>query len=886
MPQSSAAVSSFGSKVFHILLLALCYACIGRLSVLLAIPPGYATAIFPPAGIALVVMLLFGRYCAPGIFLGSLLLNLWIGFDSGSDIVAGLPIAFGAATGATLQALLALYLVRRYVTAPDELIRDTDIILFLLLAGPLACVVNASFGVSSLYYAGALNSAGIAYAWVTWWVGDSLGVLVSAPLLFILLAPGRGVWRQRRWAVGLPLVMLSVGLMWMFITFSSWEVRQRQFEFNEDVNITHEQLGSRLERTVLALGALERFFSYSANVSRGEFKGYADFFLSSSSDDDVRGLSWNRYLRQSQRSEFEQTLQQDVGQPFIFDFTAQREKQRSAEAEHYVVVEYIEPLAGNEAVIGLNILSNPVRLAAIFSALDSGQLSVSEKINLLQSNEDAVLLFFPVYSVPALDEAQRREHIAGFVTAVLAFKPLIENLLTEKDSSMLEMRLTDVSNNNALLYQTAALPQSTPLQLEQSLNITVGGRQWQAQYWLSAEYKSLNSDFLAFYVLTIGLLFTSILGAFLLVVTGRAHYIGQLVTKRSAELKGVLDNAIDAILTFDSKGNIESVNPAGEKLTQYPATQLINKSVQMILPKLELDPLVESELHNSPLNARFDSTVMRQDTAAIPVEVALSKMEFNGESRFTVILRDLTERHEAEKIKDDIISTVSHELRTPLTSIMGSLGLVSSGVTGPLPQKAAELVSLAMQNSQRLTMLVNDILELSKHQTENYQLAQEPIALETFLTKAINLNAGYASQYDVKLVLQQVPTDMVISGDEVKLMQVMANLLSNAIKYSPRHGCVTVFTAISAPQFVDIAVQDQGNGIPLAFQQQVFQRFSQADSTDTRRVGGTGLGLAIAKIIVEKHQGKIWFETVEGKGCTFFIRLPLYQHVAAMPLPG
>jgi PAS domain S-box-containing protein len=869
MSENSLTLPTYRNHVMCILLLALCYAVVGRLSVLLAIPPGYATAIFPPAGIALVVLLLFGRRLAPGVFLGSFLLNIWIGHDSGADFIAGLPIAVGAATGAMLQALLACFLVRRFVQAPDELTRDTDIILFLLLAGPVACIVNASIGVGSLYLSNALAIDGVAYAWFTWWVGDSLGVLVSSPLLLIMLAPSRGVWRKRRWAVGLPLLLLSMALIWMFIKFSSWEVQQRQFEFREDVKITQEQLESRISRNTMALGALERFFSYSNYVSQKEFHGYANFFLQK--DNEVKALSWNRYLTAEQRPLYEAQLQ-SAGVAHIFNLDTKPAP--ATVAEQYVVVEYIEPLAANSSVIGLNILPEPRRQSALLKARDSAELTATAGISLAQSGESAVLLFYPVYRQDATTVELRRQHIMGYITGVLAFQPLLESLLAANEGLTLEIRLSDLTDNGKVLYQSAALPRQFEPAFTQLFELNVGSRQWQIQYWPSEQHSDHNSDLLAFGVLTVGLLFTSILGAFLLVITGRAHHISQLVTQRSAELKGVLDNAIDTILTFDAKGRIDSINPAGERLLHYHRSSLLNQPVQLILPELEHQKYLAAD--DDAIQVRFDSFAKRSDDSTFAVEVALSKMAINGASRFTVILRDLTERHKAEKLKDDIISTVSHELRTPLTSILGSLGIVKSGVMGVLPEKAAELIDLAEQNSQRLTMLINDILELNKHQAEDYSQVLQPIALEAFLQKALALNAGYASRYAVELVLQSPSEPFVIAGDEIKLMQVMSNLLSNAIKYSPKQGVVTLSVQRHDQQYVDIAVQDHGNGIPEAFQSQVFQRFSQADSTDTRRVGGSGLGLAIAKIIVEKHHGQIWFQTAAKQGTTFFVRLPLH----------
>lgn len=857
--------------LIHILLLALSYAVVGRLFVLLAIPPGYATAIFPSAGLAIVAVILFGLRIVPGVFFGSLLLNLWIGFDNATPFTDVLPIAIGVATGATLQTMLALALVHYFVRMPKELTRDTDIIKFLILAGPVACTINASFGIGSLYLNDALAADAISYSWFTWWVGDSLGVLVGAPLVFILLAPAVGMWRKRRFSVGLPLVIMSAGLIWLFVTFSAWEVRQREFQFNEKVQLSQEKLVSRLELNSVALGAFERFFSYSSRVTREEFQGYAGFFLEQ--DKDIRALSWNRYVKHSERAAFESELQQSVGVPHIFNLGNDKATP-AAEAGHYVVVEYIEPATINGAIIGLNVLANPARERALWQARDSAKVTASSRIILAQTGEAGVLVFHPVYNGRHQTLAQRRESLLGFVTGVIALKPLLDSVLATSEATGLELSLTDISDTPTLLYQSAPIPDMASHQLTENIRLQYGGRDWQLTYWLAADHVFANSDFLAFGVLAIGLLFTGILGAFLLVVTGRAHHINQLVAQRSAELKGVLDNALDTILTFDTKGVVTSINPAGEQLLHRSRNDILSQPVQRILPELKHETYLNAA-DDAPVNARFDTVAVRADGVIIPVELALSKMEINGAEYFTVIMHDLIERNKAETLKDDIISTVSHELRTPLTSIVGSLSLVNSGVIGSLPEKASKLISLAEQNAQRLTTLINDILELSKHQADNFSLDLAPLPLAHFLSSAIDLNAGYASQYRVKLYLEPVEPSLTVLADEAKLMQVFSNLLSNAIKYSPTDGTVSIKCNLHDVKSVDIAVTDHGNGIPNEFHQFVFRRFSQADSTDTRRVGGSGLGLSIAKIIVDKHQGEIWFDTEQGKGTTFYVRLPL-----------
>ena len=248
----------------------------------------------------------------------------------------------------------------------------------------------------------------------------------------------------------------------------------------------------------------------------------------------------------------------------------------------------------------------------------------------------------------------------------------------------------------------------------------------------------------------------------------------------------------------------------------------------------------------------------------------------NGTStRMVGVIQDITERKRLERLKDEFVSSVSHELRTPLTSIKGSLGLLVGGAVDKTTDEAAGMLQIAHENSERLLILINDLLDMDKIQAGKLDLHLEKVDLAELINKALQAHLGYADKYGVLLASNaQTFPSLEFSGDEHRLLQILSNLISNAIKFSPRGEIVTLEAAVE-DDTLQISVNDHGPGIPQAFKSEIFKPFSQADASDTRQRGGTGLGLAITKRLVELHGGSIEFESQPGQGTVFNIRLPL-----------
>lgn len=344
--------------------------------------------------------------------------------------------------------------------------------------------------------------------------------------------------------------------------------------------------------------------------------------------------------------------------------------------------------------------------------------------------------------------------------------------------------------------------------------------------------------------------------------------------------QAILDNMVDGIITIDRVGNIDSFNPAAEHIFGYAADEVLGRNVKILMPSPYRDAH-DTYLHNyqSSRVARIigigrEVEGQRKDGSLFPMELTVSEISRQGAPFYVGMVRDITERKRVERMKNEFVSTVSHELRTPLTSISGALGLISSGTLGDLSTQAKQMLHIAHKNSQRLTHLINDLLDIEKLAAGKMHFDLQQQALMPVIEQAIEANRPYGTERGVSLVLKAEPAEHKVLVDTYRLIQVLSNLLSNAIKYSPADDTVEIEVQ-ARRDTVRVSVYDRGPGIPPEFQPRIFEKFAQADSSDTRQKGGTGLGLAISKELIGRMGGHIDFATGGERGTVFYFELPL-----------
>ncbi|MBZ9853671.1 response regulator [Mesorhizobium sp. CA13] len=334
----------------------------------------------------------------------------------------------------------------------------------------------------------------------------------------------------------------------------------------------------------------------------------------------------------------------------------------------------------------------------------------------------------------------------------------------------------------------------------------------------------------------------------------------------------------DCLNVKDVNGRFVVANPATAEMMRAASVEdLIGKTDFDFYPKEVAEGFREDET-----GALEAGQTLRIDQPALFPDgrqgwLYTLKAPFRDEAgRITGVItynRDITEQKRNAQLKNDFISTVSHELRTPLTSIRGSLGLIAAGVAGELPPKAANLVNIAHNNSERLVLLINDILDMEKIESGVVAFRIKQMAVRPVLEQAIAASSNYMAENRIRIVLVDDAPRAEANIDPDRLHQVMANLLSNAIKFSDPGGTVMVKLERRDRDMLRISVVDQGAGIPEAFRSRIFGKFEQADASSTRKKGGTGLGLSIVKTIMEKLGGGVSFETEEGKGTSFHVDL-------------
>ncbi|MGK9066868.1 CHASE domain-containing protein [Stutzerimonas chloritidismutans] len=712
-----------------------------------------------------------------------------------------------------------------------------------------------------------------------------------------------------QWRNSIAWVVLGVTLLVQLMIFNHLQLdeeraAERQFDFL--VEKTSEAIGKRLiDHEQILLGAAG-LFDATDEVTRAQWRTYNERLSLAEHYPGIQGVGFAQAVRPQELAEHERQVKAE-GYP---DY--QVHPIHTGATLHTPVV-YLEPFrARNLAAFGYDMFSEPVRQQAMRRAAETGRPRLTGKVTLRQEThgkvQAGVLMYVPIYQrgVSADTAEARLQALRGFVYSPYRMDDLMYGILGAADTNLsLQIYAGTNKTPDQLIFASLDRTGAQPAEYQKVVQLDLYGQTW------TLHIESLP-EFEAFYHSNDALVLGGCLGLSLLLFfltsslalgRSRAEALAREMTDHIRENRRALQLSEER-LSLALKGSNDGVwdlhlaagtfyaSPRAWHMLGYRPGELQAdlKLWERVMVPEDL-PRARAQLAQTMLSDvdHFTTELRFQHKAghALPVLVRgyIQRNQDGQALRISGTSMDLTEHKRIEQMKDEFVSTVSHELRTPLTSISGALGLVTGGAMGEVPPPMLQMLDIAHRNSLRLGHLINDLLDMEKIAAGKMTFDMREHSLRRLLEEALASNQAFATHLGVDCVLDDAP-DLRVWVDGLRLQQVLSNFLSNAIKYTPEGGQVTLHCSQTEGGQVRINVTDQGPGIPEGFQNRIFEKFAQADASDSRQKGGTGLGLAITKEFIERMGGRVGFDTQVGHGTTFWCELPIIETSTTGPDQG
>jgi diguanylate cyclase (GGDEF)-like protein/PAS domain S-box-containing protein len=613
----------------------------------LALPAGYALPLFPPAGVGLALATAGGMRVLPAVFIGAALAALPLHLNNpalsqGAALVATLT----AGVGALLQAWLGARQFRRHMRPAID--SGHDVMAFFLLT-PVICLSSATVSVPVLYALHAFDEVAQLRFWFAWWAGDTLGVLLAAPLCWIICGSPRRLWRRRAPLVALPLLIASAAVVTIYRLSQGWEHDQHMQPYRLKAQQTADMLQAEFNEHVRFVGTFARTLADTEHIlARDKFAriaaGYAD------GRPEIQGVNWAVPVLDSERAGFEDWVRRTLDPAFdgILDMDDRGGLLSAAQRERYLPVLYIWPQE-NKAVRGVDFLAAPGRAAVAARAMASRAPVASEPFTLLVTPELGISLLRAVGEGPGPP--------AGVLIFVLNAERLLQQAIARSGFGGFRAAMVDVTDGAGL---PVAGSMGQPQRDDYRVSLAFAGRSYELTFRPTMAYIDTETGAGSWLVLSAGLLMTGMLGALMLLISGERAVIEEQVADRTARLRdrearleAILDNAADAIITADASGILVSANAATARLFGYPPQHLLGLSFGALVPKAATGAGGDAgaELARLATAPPEDCVLEGRDARgdAVPLSISVAPVLMGREAFFVCILRDLTEQQRSQE---------------------------------------------------------------------------------------------------------------------------------------------------------------------------------------------------------------------------------------------
>jgi len=690
------------------------------------------------------------------------------------------------------------------------------------------------------------------------------------------------------------ILMSGVGLTLLAFYFSmTWEKRAQQLLFQHRVDGIVATLNKELSINIEVLLGLNSLFQSSQHVDREEFRIYTLSKLARY--DTIHALEWAPRITANERASHEQQARSDGLDNYVITQGSRAGTMVAADKrDNYYPVYYVEPLTGNEIVIGFDLASNSERLALLQQSAASGEVRATSGIQLIQGDL-GILIAAPLFKQ---DESGQ---LLGFTLGVYRIARIIRQVfkLAHIDSSEFRMKIWDSTlvEKPQLLFSTTDGGFTKGARVH-TAQLAVAGRNWTISVMPSPDYINREITVGPWAVLVAGLLLSLLLTQYVRVLRYREAKVSYLVEQRTQALElserttnTIVDSAVTAVITIDKYGTVQRFNPAAEKIFGYASHEVVGNNVKMLMPEpyhSEHDGYLDNYQQTSDakiIGIGREVSGRRKDGVVFPMLLAVGEAKVDSDPIYVGTVLDITLQKEAEQAlinaknsaeranrqKSEFLNMMSHELRTPLTVILGYLPILKKADALPPPDLIAQMATDIDASGQHLLTLINDLLDLSKIESGSMTLVKEPVVASDAVASVIAKLWKSAEQKGIELYNNAKELQMYV--DPFRLQQILINLIGNAIKFT-QQGSISIETK-EMPGFVEITVVDTGSGIAEDDLAVVFEKFRQIDSSSTRSRGGSGLGLAITRQLVELHGGKIMVSSRLGEGSRFSFTIPV-----------
>lgn len=700
------------------LLLILVYIVTGKLGLMLALPPGYASAIFPPAGIAIAAVFVAGRALLPAIFLGSFLLNILVGYSASHQVkVTDVEVALLIAVASALQASLGGWWLKRKISYPTTLDSPIDVVTFFISA-PVICLISATLSVTGLLSLGLIGESLFFTSWASWWIGDTLGLIVMLPLTLVAIGKPREIWKKRAVTIAVPMLITFALLIITFVVVSRWERKESLVEFDALSNQVSEQLRVRFESQEAVIQQTSALFSYrsSDRVSRQDFYHFVSAVKQGSPM--IYAMEWVPKVAQHERASYVKQLSQEFKDFDIKQLNAHRQFVPATDKPFYFPITYIVPLKeSTRKILGVDLASVPDRKDAILNAISLKKVIVTPPTKLIinDGTELGLMLIYPIHGTSQ----------DGVLTTILRASSFFGEFFTPFADSI-HIRLLDVQSGK-YLYNNFTHDQ---VETVYQRNFKFGGRDYRLDTSPTAHYYQQHRGWQSWNMLAVGLFGTGLMGALLLIGTGYTTRIESLVKQKTEELKDsfhrfreITSTLGEGIYLTDLNGTITFTNPKAQELLGRSEAELLGQNAHSLFHYKRIDgsvypeheSLIRSVIRTGQPYKSMEEVFWHQNGSPIYASVNAVPFFRNNElSGKLVVFDDISERRKiehalraSEKSFKEIIEYAP--IGIAIVSLDGRFMVVNQTLCSIVGYTNEELIRLTFQEITYLDDLSTDL---------------------------------------------------------------------------------------------------------------------------------------------------------------------------------